>query len=217
MKLYHGSKYIIKTPIYKGSNEHNDYGPAFYMTTDLKAAQEWAGRNDSVGIVNEYKINIKNLKILDLTNKDEYSVLTWLAILMHNRNLPLSFKEDFKNRLEWLEKNYYVDVNQYDIVIGFRADDAYFAFPLEFIRGNLTYDKLENIYLLGNLGKQIVIMSKKAIGRIKFVNSFESNPLYINKYKERIDDASKTFRNILNEGLDKPGIRIGDIINDKHV
>ena len=70
MKVYHGSKQIIKQPNIKGSKKDNDYGPAFYLTLDLDSAHEWACRNGSVGFVNFYELNTNNLKVLDLTNKE---------------------------------------------------------------------------------------------------------------------------------------------------
>ena len=214
MEIYHGSKIIVKTPKYKGSNAFNDYGAAFYATKDLDSAHEWAGRNDTIGVVNKYKINTRGLKILDLTDKNQFNVLTWLAILMHFRNLPIKFRDDFASRLNWLEANYFVNVDEYDLIYGYRADDAYFAFPLEFIRGNLTYENLEEIYKLGNLGKQVVIMSRKAIDRLEFVGHFESKKESVGKYKDRTSGASKTFKEILVSNLDKPGMRIGDLINE---
>ena len=85
MKIYHGSKVLLKQPIVKGSNEANDYGPSFYLTIELDAAKSWACRNNSVGVVNEYEIrdsSFSKLKILDLTDKNKYSVLNWMAILI---------------------------------------------------------------------------------------------------------------------------------------
>lgn len=214
MKIYHGSKLVIKKPLYKGSNEHNDYGPAFYATQELAAAQEWAGRQDSAGIVNEYFINIKGLKILDLTDKTKINVLTWLSILMHYRELQPQFKKDFASRLKWLENKYFINVEQYDVIIGFRADDAYFAFPLEFVRGNMIYEDLEKVFMLGNLGKQVVIISQKAINKIQFIGFFESEPKYVGKYKERLDIASVEFRNLFTQHLDNKGTRIGDLMDE---
>lgn len=213
MKIYHGSKYVIKKPVFKGSNPKNDYGAAFYTTRDLKSAHEWACKNDTVGIINEYKINTRNLKILDLTDKTEFNVLTWLAILMHHRELPPTFKDTFETYLNWLDEKYYINVDEFDIVIGYRADDAYFSFPLEFVRGNLTLDNLETIYMLGNLGKQFAIISQKAIDRIEFIQSYESDNKYVGKYKNRVVYASEEFRNILKTNLGKPGVRIGDLYN----
>ena len=142
MKIYHGSKVIIEYPVVKGSNEANDYGPSFYLTKDLEAAKSWACKNNSVGVVNEYEINSSSfakLRILDLTNKSKYSVLNWMAILMHFRELDSSFIRNNQLTLEWLQK-YYIDVDDYDVIIGFRADDSYFRFPLRFVSNDLSFE-----------------------------------------------------------------------------
>ena len=57
MKIYHGSKEIIRSPKFKGSDKHNDYGPAFYATLDFESACIWATKNDTTGIVNIYNVN----------------------------------------------------------------------------------------------------------------------------------------------------------------
>ena len=135
MKIYHGSKLIIEKPIFQGSDASNDYGAAFYLTLDLEAAKSWACRNDNVGVVNEYILRsdvFNTFKTLDLTNKDKYSVLNWIAILLHFRQLDSSFRRNNEIAIRWLEK-YYIDISQYDVVIGYRADDAYFRFPTRFI------------------------------------------------------------------------------------
>ena len=106
MKLYHGSKLTISNPINKGSKKDNDYGPAFYLTKDLKSAHEWACRNNSIGVVNEYELQVRGLKILDLTDKNKYSVLNWVAILLHNRTLDSKFVNAFKTRLKLISDHY---------------------------------------------------------------------------------------------------------------
>ncbi len=209
MKLYHGSKKRIDYPLYNGSKEDNDYGPAFYMTADLESAHEWACRNGVVGIVNVYNLDIKGLKILDLTDKNNYSVLNWLAILLHYRLLEANFIRNFKSRLDYIEKHYYIDVSQYDLVIGYRADDAYFRFPLDFIRGNLTLEQLEYAFNLGSLGIQYVITSPKAIKQLKFNISFSSENEYINRYFDNVTFATKRYDEL---SKDEEGIRIFDII-----
>lgn len=209
MKLYHGSKLTLAHPLNEGSHNDNDYGAAFYLTKDLKSAHEWACRNNSVGIVNEYEIDIKGLKILDLTDKNQFSVLNWLAILLHFRTLDTSFIRSFEARLKYIEEHYYIDVKKYDLIIGYRADDAYFRFPLDFIRGNITLEQLEYSFNLGNLGIQYVIMSQKGIDKLRFVKSFSSSEEYINQYFENVNRASKAF-DALNK--DEEGTRIFDIL-----
>ena len=208
MKIYHGSKSIIEMPTPKGSNSHNDYGSAFYMTLDLESAHEWACRNGTIGVINQYSLNEQGLKILDLR---EHSVLNWLAILLHFRSLSKSFENSFSYRLKFLEDNYYIDVDKYDIVIGYRADDAYFRFPMEFVRGNITLEQLEYSFRLGDLGIQYVLISEKAIRQLKFVRSFDSETKYINKY---FDMVSKTTNDFNNLSLEADGTRIQDIIKE---
>ena len=212
MKVYHGSKLIIKSPINEGSKSENDYGPAFYLTRDLESAHEWACRNNTIGIVNEYKLETRGLKVLDLTDKNKYSVLNWLAVLLHYRTLEPSFINAFKARLIFIEEHYFVNVKEFDLVIGYRADDAYFRFPLDFIRGNLTLAQLEYSFNLGELGIQYVIVSQKGIDRLTFINSFMSNEKYINQYYESVTRASKAFDML---SKDEEGIRIFDIMRNK--
>lgn len=199
MKFYHGSKEIIKEPSYKGSEPSNDYGASFYMTTDLEAAKSWACKNNSVGIVNEYEVkqaSFDKLRILDLTNKDKYSVLNWIAILMHFRTLDPSFIRNNRLTLEYLEK-YYIDVDSYDVIKGFRADDAYFKFPLKFISNDLSIEDLEDIFLSGNLGIQYAFMSKKALKTLKFKKIIECDEKYLMKHFYIVKAASEEFNELL--------------------
>lgn len=212
MKVYHGSKLTIKSPINEGSKSDNDYGPAFYLSRDLESAHEWACRNNTIGIVNEYKLETRGLKVLDLTDKNKYSVLNWLAVLLHYRTLEPSFINAFKVRLRFIEEHYFVNVKEFDLVIGYRADDAYFRFPLDFIRGNLTLAQLEYSFNLGELGIQYVIVSQKGIDRLTFINSFISNEKYVNQYYESVTRASKAFDML---SKDEEGIRIFDIMRNK--
>jgi len=209
MKLYHGSKSKIEKPTTSGSKRDNDYGPAFYLTKDIESAHEWACRNNTVGFINKYDIDLSKLKILDLTDNTKYSVLNWIAILLHFRALSPLFIANFKNRLDYIESHYYIDPREYDVVIGFRADDAYFRFPLDFVRGNITLEQLNNSFELGELGIQYVLISDKAINSLTFLESYQSEPKYINKYFDRVYSATTTYDNL---SKDEEGTRIFDII-----
>ena len=216
MKIYHGSKVVIKEPNVKGSNELNDYGPSFYLTKDLEAAKSWACKNDSIGIVNEYEIrdqSFDSLKILDLTNRTKFSVLNWMAILMHFRQLDASFIKNNELTLNWLKK-YYIDVNEYDVIIGFRADDSYFRFPLRFISNDLAFEDLEDIFLSGELGVQYAFMSQRAIKMFKFQNAIECDSNYLGHYYSIVSKASKEFDELLNRPRDPNKKYILDLMRE---
>ena len=209
MKIYHGSKLKIEKPVNHGSKITNDYGPAFYLTRDLESAKEWSCRNNSIGVVNVYDFRTENLKILDLT---KYSVLNWLAILLHNRLLTDHFKNQFDNRIKYLIDNYYIDLNDYDLVIGYRADDAYFRFPLDFVSGNITLEQLKESFMLGEMGIQYVVLSEKGISHLKFKESIISEEEYIGKYYQSVNNATERYDKL---PKDTEGTYITDLIRKK--
>lgn len=204
MIIYHGSKKKIEKPIVSGSNPHNDYGPAFYLTLDLDSAKSWACKNNELGIVNKYSIRdnvFNNFKVLDLTNREKYSVLNWIAILIHFRILSPTFKIKNKPALDWLEK-YFVDVEQYDVIIGYRADDVYFRFPSRFITNDLSLEDLEDVFLSGDLGVQYVFVSERAIKSLSFEEKIDCDSSFINHYYNIVKEASKRFDDLLNKTSD---------------
>jgi len=220
MIFYHGSKQTIEYPTPGGSNPSNDYGPSFYLTTELADAKDWACRNESLGIVNKYKVDARSfdsLKVLDLTDKKSRSVLNWIAILMHFRTLDESFRRNNRLILEWLE-HYYIDVCEYDVDVikGFRADDAYFRFPIRFISNDLAYEDLEKAFLLGNLGIQFAFMSERALRLLKYAGSIECESEYIGRYYARISNATQSFNEILEEPRDPKKTYILDLMRQDH-
>lgn len=165
--IYHGSKDIIEKPYYHGGKAQNDYGFGFYCTESLELAKEWScSNNENNGFANKYSINLFGLKILDLTDK-RYSILNWVAILLKFRTFDLSNDISIQAK-EYLLKNFYIDVNNYDIVIGFRADDSYFSFARDFVNNTIPVRKLSQAMELGQLGKQVVIVSELAFSKLHF-------------------------------------------------
>ena len=165
-KLYHGSKDIIQKPIYGYGKSYNDYGLGFYCTDSSEMAMEWAVAKDRDGYANAYELDCDGLSILDL-NAPQYSILTWLAILLENREFdatsPLA-----QEAKEYLLQHFMIDYRSYDAIIGYRADDSYFSFAEDFISGAISYRQLSNAMHLGKLGQQFVLISPKAFERIRF-------------------------------------------------
>ena len=168
LTIYHGSKEIIEKPVYHGGKAENDYGFGFYCTQNLELAKEWScSNNEDNGFVNKYIIDTEDLKILDLT-KGEYTILNWIAILLKFRTFDITNEISMQAK-EYLLENFYIDVEQFDIVIGYRADDSYFSFARDFINNTISIRQLNKAMELGELGKQVVIISKSAFERFKFI------------------------------------------------
>lgn len=191
--IYHGSKNIIEKPYYHGGKLQNDYGYGFYCTESLELAKEWASNNkETNGYANKYSIDLEGLKILDLSN-EKYSILNWMGILLKFRTFDLSNEMSIKAK-EYLLNNFYIDVNDYDIVIGYRADDSYFSFAKDFLNNTISVQKLKKAMELGKLGKQVVIISELAFAELKFEGTEEVESLeYYEKRKSRDIEAKEQY------------------------
>ncbi len=191
--IYHGSKDIIEKPYYHGGKAENDYGFGFYCTESLELAKEWScSNNENNGFANKYSIDLFGLKILDLTDK-RYSILNWIAILLKFRTFDLSNDIAIQAK-EYLLKNFYIDVNNYDIVIGYRADDSYFSFARDFVNNTIPVRKLSQAMELGQLGKQFVIVSEIAFSKLHFEGYESADRLeYFIRRKARDEKAREDY------------------------
>lgn len=183
-KLYHGSSDIIEKPKYGYGKSYNDYGRGFYCTGSIEMAKEWGVGKDQDGYANAYELDCTGLNILDL-NSEEYGILHWLAVLLQNRefDVPSGLALEAK---EYLQKNFSVNYDEYDAIIGYRADDSYFSFAQDFISGAISYQQLEYAMQLGKLGRQVVLVSRKAFSQIKYLDTNRALRLdWLEKKKER--------------------------------
>lgn len=193
MIIYHGSEKIIEKPIYGKGNLRNDYGRGFYCTESEELAKEWACSNNKNGFANKYELDTENLDILYL-NSDNYNILNWLAILTKNRTYweNSTISEVAK---KYIAENFMVNTEGYDVIIGYRADDSYFSFARDFVSGTISYSQLSEAMKLGELGEQVVLISKKAFENIKFIaNSPADVQVYYTRKKERDRLARKKYR-----------------------
>ena len=165
-KLYHGSSQIIQQPKFGYGKRYNDYGLGFYCTDSLEMAKEWGVSLDQSGYANCYELDCDGLDILDL-NDPEFCILHWLAVLLENRefDVPSGLALEAK---EYILTYFAVNYQNYDAIIGYRADDSYFSFAQDFINGTISYRQLNNAMHLGKLGQQFVLKSQKAFNHIRF-------------------------------------------------
>jgi len=166
-KLYHGSENIIQKPLYGYGKKYNDYGLGFYCTECLDMAKEWGAGLDRDGYANCYELECDGLEILNL-NEEQYCILHWLAILLQNREFDIPSPLALEAK-EYLIKNFSINYENYDAIIGYRADDSYFSFAQDFINGTISYRQLNQAMHLGKLGQQFVLKSRKAFEGIRYV------------------------------------------------
>lgn len=212
--LYHGSENIVETPEYGKGAKQNDYGRGFYCTENIELAKEWACAKQKNGYVNRYEIDLSELKVLNL-NEPEYNILNWLALLAANRTYWQngSIAEQAKN---YIKENFLLDISEYDVIIGYRADDSYFSFAQDFVSGVISLQKLSEAMRLGKLGEQIVLKSRKAFEEIRFAGyeSVDAEEYYIKK-KEREREARREYRRSKKSKADVNDLFILDIMREE--
>ena len=189
MKIFHGSENRIEKPEYGKGKPYNDYGLGFYCTEDIEMAKEWSCGEDHDGFANEYTLDITGLKVLNL-NAPEYTILHWLAVLLKNRTFRLT-NPIAKDAKEYLLEHFPVNTEDYDVIIGYRADDSYFSFAEDFVNNAISVRKLEKARRLGNLGEQVVLVSRAAFDALKFVGAEEADRSMYYVLKMKRDKAAR--------------------------
>ncbi len=200
--LYHGSSQIIQAPQFGVGRVDNDYGQGFYCTESLALAKEWACSSEVSGFANKYQMSFDGLKILNLSNEG-YTILHWMAILLEHRRIRIS-TPIMREGMMWLKEHYAIDLSPYDVIIGYRADDAYFSFARAFMSNMITVEQLSYALHLGKLGEQIVLKSEKAFQRIRFVSSEKADAeTYYTLRVARDQKARAAFERELEKGRAK--------------
>ena len=207
--IYHGSKQIVEVPAFGLGKKNNDFGLGFYCTQSDDLAREWAVSSLQDGFSNRYSIDTEYLNILNL-NSPDYTILNWIAVLLEHR--LFSIKTPVARRAKhYLIDNFSVNVNAFDIVIGYRADDSYFDYAESFLNNGISVEQLAHAMRLGKLGEQIVIKSQYAFSKLKYegFDVAEKDIFYVLR-KARDDEANQFYLEMLEEESD--GLYIQDIM-----
>lgn len=207
--IYHGSKQIIEEPVFGEGKRNNDFGLGFYCTESDELAKEWAVSSLRDGFSNKYTLDTEYLKILNL-NSPEYTILNWITLLIEHRLFAIKTPVARRAK-QYLIDNFSINVNAYDLITGYRADDSYFDYAEAFINNGITVEQLARAMKLGKLGEQIVLKSKFAFSKINFegFDVAQKDTYYVLR-KSRDDDANKMYLEMLEEESD--GLYIQDII-----
>lgn len=196
MKLYYGADRIVEKPLFNYGNSTNDFGLGFYLTPDYEMAKLWASKFPNGGYVITYDLDLKGLNVAKLDSASENDTLKWISVLIRHR-----FDRDLFNRykatIEWLNRTYFFDELNYDVIIGYRADDSYFQYSRDFVANELSLELLTRAMKLGKLGIQIVLKSKKSFERIRILN-FEKID-HSDEYEQFRLETLNEYRSLLKE------------------
>ena len=207
--IYHGSKQVVEVPTFGLGKKNNDFGLGFYCTQSNALAKEWAVSSLRDGFSNRYILDTEHLNILNL-NSPDYTILNWIAVLVEHR--LFSIRTPIVRRAkQYLVEHFGINVNAFDLIVGYRADDSYFDFAEAFLNNTITVEQLSRAIRLGKPGEQIVLKSQYAFSKIQF-EGFEiarKDEFYVLR-KARNDEASQAYLGIQEEESD--GLYILDII-----
>lgn len=214
--IYHGSSQVVETPTFGLGRKNNDFGRGFYCTESSDLAKEWAVSSLRNGFSNRYTLDTEYLRILNL-NSPDYTILNWIAVLIEHRlftiRTPIA-----RRAKQYLIDHFGINVNAYDLIKGYRADDSYFDFAEAFLNNTITVEQLSRAMRLGKLGEQIVLKSQFAFSKIRYegFEVAEKDQYYVFR-KARNDEANQTYLDIQEEecdGLYMQDILRGGISND---
>ena len=201
--LYHGSSEKQFTPIFGKGEDRHDYGRGFYLTENIELAKEWAVcRPDSAnGWVHKYELDRTGLRIF---NFQEYDILAWLAELMKHRAASDSKRYRMLSA-RFIEK-YGIDILNYDVIKGWRANASYFYIAKEFVRDNVDISILEELLSLGGVGIQYCIKSELAFSKLVEIEK-DIIPVeyeeFNNKYNERDINARRKMKELIESDENK--------------
>ena len=214
MTIYHGSCEQRPHPQYGFGKTTNDYGRGFYCTESLELAKEWACADGNDGFANKYELDTCGLSILHL-NSQKYHILNWLSILLDNRTFNISPGISARAK-EYLLQHFLPDYHSYDIIVGYRADDSYFAYANDFIDNSLSLEHLRTAMELGKLGEQVVLISEKAFQALSFVEAIPASADdYYEKYARRDRKARADYQTLKRSTPPEDGTYVMDIIRSK--
>ena len=209
LTLYHGSQKVVEEPTFGLGKKNKDFGLGFYCTENEALAKEWAVSSLRDGFCNRYTLDVEYMNILNL-NSPDFTILNWIAVLVEHR--PFSIKTPVARRVrQYLIDNFGINVNAYDLIKGYRADDSYFDYAESFLNNGISVGQLAKAMKLGKLGEQIVLKSQFAFSEIHFegFEVAEKEEFYLLR-KSRNDEANQIYFEMLEEESD--GLYIQDII-----
>lgn len=179
--IFHGSDGGIKGRIrYDANKGLCDFGYGFYTGYDLRQAENRVS-NKKDGIVYAFKYNPSDIKIYEFND-----IILWALFVGYNREII-----DIRSKKLLRELK---EINNYDIIIGYIADDKISAIYNDFLAKNITDVCLAECLKLVKYGKQVVFKTDKAIDSLKGYGSY--------KLTKEMKDNSKMWSSRLKTNME---------------
>ena len=176
IKLYRGGNCIVRTPL-SPEEEWADFGPGFYLVGDIDSAREQACWDRFPGYVSTFDFDAEDLDILDLREAED-GLLAWVALLVDNREFAFESAASADNA-DALCELFLPELDDFDAVIGWRADGSNFSAARKFLDGALSYESFEQAIRKTDGAAQWALLSDEAIEKLAFAGSeFADDLLY---------------------------------------
>jgi len=155
MKLYHGSTVGVEKPDLQKCRAETDFGQAFYTTTSLEQAKQWA------------KIKQKRAKVQSMV----VSEFEFDEKLLHTNGYKVRhFEKATKDWLEFVKNNRRgVNTENYDFVMGPVANDSLYATILLYEQGVLSADAAIDQLKTYTLFDQLSFHTQRALDNLQFI------------------------------------------------
>jgi hypothetical protein len=207
--LYHGSPNRTITPTYGLGEERHDYGKGFYLTEDIELAKEWAvcRPDEANGWVHKYGLETDDLKLLDFQDKN---ILSWLAELMKHREAADSKR--YRMLAQKFIAKYGIETEEYDVIKGWRANASYFYIAKAFVRDEIDVEILEELLVLGGLGKQYCLKTEKAYAALHEVKE-ECIAVEYESFNKKYNQRDVTAREKMKELIDSDKNKVTNVFS----
>ena len=171
MRLYHTGKTEIREPDIRRGRKNADFGPGFYLTTDMDFAYRWAGPD---AVVSEYELEEEGLLIRRFARDEE-----WFQYIFRNRRGT--------------------DGLTADIVLGPIANDTIFETFGVISSGFLQPADAMKLLMIGPEYTQAAVKTEKAARRLTWIRSEKIGRLDADRRRAEQEAYDEIFARVLGE------------------
>ena len=171
MLLYHAGFDVIKEPDIHYGRKNADFGQGFYTTPDKEFAYRWAKESSGKKtIVNHYELETEGLVVKKFLRSEE-----WFEYIYGNRHLK-------------------PDELEADVIVGPIANDIIYDTLGITTSGFLDKKESMELLMIGPEYVQVVIKTKKANAKLKWLSSAELTSQQLAEYQKVMAKENEEFQ-----------------------